>query len=378
MNLRNKKPKNHREALVALTLVPQLGNQRIRLLLQSVEHTAEIFTLTPSELQQVDGIGPMLASAILDFDDWQGVRNIFARARQVNAQIITFEDKVYPPLLREIYDPPILLWVKGETHALATRGLAVVGTRRASQYGKDMAAKFSYDLAEQGFTITSGLAFGVDTEAHKAALKAGGTTIAVLGSGIDTIYPAKNAALARSIINNKGAVITEYRPGTPPDAGNFPVRNRIVSGLSLGTIVVESGLKGGSMITAHSALTQNREVFVVPHSLQNIHGIGCNHLIKRGAGKLIQNTQDIIEELPFYETVKAKGLNEEPRAFSWHTAELDDQEKNICQLLENESLHIDVISARLDIPSHQLLAKLLQLEMKQCIRQKAGKKFELR
>lgn len=377
MNLINQKPRSHRDALVALTLIPKLGIQRIRLLLQAVDHPGEIFTLTSEELQQIESIGPMLAESILGFDDWEEVRIVFEKANRVDAQIISYEDEAYPRLLREIYDPPVLLWVKGNAEVLQSAGVAVVGTRRASQYGKDTAHKLALGLAQRGFTITSGLAFGIDTMAHKAALEAGGKTIAVLGSGIDTIYPAKNAGLAQNIIKKEGAVISEFPMGTPPDAGNFPVRNRIVSGLSLGTLVVESGLKGGSMITAQSALTQNREVFVVPHSLENINGVGCNHLIKRGAGKLVQMVDDIIEELPFYEWPDQSTIPEKTSQPMWQAQDLDEQSITICKLLEVGPMHIDAISEQLDIPSHQLLPKLLELEMQQCVRQKAGKNFEL-
>ena len=378
MSQTNQKPRSHRDALVALTLIPKLGIQRIRLLLQAVDHPAEIFTFTLQQLQQIDGIGPTLAASILEFENWKDVRLVFEKANRVDARIISYEDEVYPPLLREIYDPPVLLWVKGNAEVLQTPGVAVVGTRRATSYGKDTAHELAVELAAQGFTITSGLAFGIDTVAHKAALEAGGKTIAVLGSGIDTIYPQKNAGLVRDIIENDGAVITEFPIGTPPDAGNFPVRNRVVSGLSLGTLVVESGLKGGSMITAQSALTQNREVFVVPHSLKNVNGIGCNHLIKRGAGKLVQSIGDIVEELPYYETPQQDPAPEDTsKSFQWHTQNLDEEAKTICKLLENEPMHIDALSEASGMPSHQLLSKLLELEMQNCIRQKAGKNFEL-
>lgn len=378
MSLISQNPKNHRDALVALFLVPKLGIQRIRLLLQAVDHPAEIFTLTEQELQKIESIGPMLAASILEFDEWNEVTRIFEDANRLNARIITYVDDAYPPLLREIYDPPILLWVKGNAGVLKTPGIAVVGTRRATQYGKDVARDLSMGLANQGFPITSGLAFGVDTAAHKATLEAGGETIAVLGSGIDTIYPQKNAGLAQKIIEDDGAVITEFPMGTPPDAGNFPVRNRIVSGLSLGTLVVESGLKGGSMITAQSALTQNREVFVVPHALNNVNGIGCNHLIKRGAGKLVQSVDDIIEELPHYEMPAiTKSTPKASESHKWERLDLDEKAVTICKLLQKEPLHIDAISEELNIPSHQLLSKLLELEMQQCVRQKAGKNFEL-
>ncbi len=378
MNLTNHKPKNQREALLGLGLIDRLGIQRIRLLLQAVDHPAEIFTLSKSELEQVNGIGPHTAELILSFDDWSAVDAELEKAQRLGAELITYLDDNYPPLLREIYDPPLLIWIKGNADVLNRPGIAVVGTRRATAYGRETAQKLSGELAEKGLSIVSGLAFGVDAAAHKATVNVGGTTVAVLGSGIDVIYPQKNAELAGEIIETGGAVITEFAPGTPPDAGNFPERNRIVSGLTLGTLVVESGLKGGSMITAQSALMQNREVFVVPHSLKNVNGQGCNHLIKRGAGKLVQTVDDIIEELPLHETVKLQGQeSKSPQKASWKSLDLDEKSRQICELLSKKPMHIDDLSEATGTPSHALLAKLLELEMQECVRQRAGKNFEL-
>ena len=378
MNLTNHKPKNQREALLGLSLIDRLGIQRIRLLLQAIDHPAEIFTLSKSELEQVNGIGPHTAELILSFDDWSAVDAELEKAQRLGAELVTYLDDNYPPLLREIYDPPLLLWIKGNADALNRPGVAVVGTRRATAYGRETAQKLSGELAEKGLSIVSGLAFGVDAAAHKATVNVGGTTVAVLGSGIDVIYPQKNAELAGEIIETGGAVITEFAPGTPPDAGNFPERNRIVSGLTLGTLVVESGLKGGSMITAQSALMQNREVFVVPHSLKNVNGQGCNHLIKRGAGKLVQTVDDIIEELPLHETVKLQGQeSKSPQKASWKSLDLDEKSRQICELLSEKPMHIDDLSEATGTPSHALLAKLLELEMQECVRQRAGKNFEL-
>lgn len=379
MKLLNQRPKNHVEALLALSLVHRLGIQRIRLLLQVVDHPAEIFAMPQAELKTIDGIGASIADTILSFDDWDQVDRLLALTRRAGARIISYCDDIYPPLLREIYDPPMLFWVRGDPGVLDSPGIAVVGTRRASRYGKDMAASFSEALSGEGLTIVSGLAFGVDAAAHRATLEAGGHTVAVLGSGIDTIYPEKHRGLAADMADSGGAVITEFVPGTPPDAGNFPVRNRIVSGLTLGTLVVESGLKGGSMLTAQSALTQNREVFVVPHALGRHNGEGCNHLIKRAAGKLVQNVGDILEELPQYQfrRAPASGTDEAPRNGRWKSLDLDEEARAICELLEKECMHIDDMSEALDVPSHRLLARLLELEMQQCVRQRAGKIFEL-
>ncbi len=236
MNPSRKKPGNQVEAILALMMVRQLGIQRIRLLLQSVEQPAEIFALTPDKLQAIEGIGPSLIKTITNFSDWDKVERVLKQTQRADAQIISFQDDHYPPLLREIYDLPLLLWVKGDPAVLNTPGIAMVGTRRASKYGIRQAKFFSKQLVKKRLTVVSGLAYGVDAAAHHAALKADGKTVAVLGSGIDNIYPFKHTGLAEAIAKREGAVISEFLPGTNPDAGNFPLRNRIVSGLTLGTL----------------------------------------------------------------------------------------------------------------------------------------------
>lgn len=345
------------------------------MLLQHVEHPQHIFRMPKSELMQIDGFGPALSKSILEFNDWEAVDQHIAKAEQLGVRILTYFDDDYPPLLRQIYDPPILLWMIGDPAVLSTPSLAIVGTRRATRYGLENAQKLTTELAKQGLTIISGLALGVDTAAHKSALAVGGKTVAVLGSGIDWIYPSKNKDIAAEMAGNGGAVITEFPPGSKPDAGNFPVRNRIVSGLSLGTLVVESGLKGGSMITARLAADQNREVFVIPHSLTNQNGQGCNAIIKRGWGKLVQNAEDILVELPVFATSTIK--QNKPTTKTWEKLQLDSLSQNICQCLQDDPLHIDELSEQTGLASHKLLPKLLELEMKQCIRQTAGKNFEL-
>lgn len=373
------KNKNKADAIreyLALGLVPNLGAYRIKLLMQRVDHPQEIFRLAKNELTAIDGIGQVVASAIRKFNDWEKVDRILSETEDCSAKIISYLDEAYPALLREIYDPPILLWVKGDPAVLCTNGVAIVGTRRSTDYGLKKAEEFATALVQNGLTVVSGLAYGVDASAHKSTLAAGGKTIAVLGSGVDNIYPGKHQELAKNIWKSGGAVISEFPPGTNPDAGNFPVRNRIVSGLTLGTLVIESGLEGGSMITARSALDQNREVFAIPHSLDNHNGRGCNAIIKRGWGKLVQDIEDLIVELP------VKVLKEDRTAhkqeYKWKSLELDELAVLICSLLEEEPSHIDRMSDKLALPSHALLPKLLELEMLDCIRQTAGKNFELR
>jgi DNA processing protein len=377
---------NHQEKITnppvreftALHLISNLGAQRIRLLLQAVDHPQDIFRMKRHEIESVYGIGPKTAEEIITFDDWQEVDRILEKTDRVGAELMTYWDDDYPSLLREIYDPPILLWIKGNRKALQTSSIAIVGTRKAGSYGKDAATQFATELTKQGLTIISGLAYGIDGAAHRATVAAGGCTVAVLGSGIDVIYPSQHKKLAADIVETGGAVISEFPMGTAPDAGNFPVRNRIVSGMSLGTLVVASGINGGSMITAKSALDQNREVFVVPHPIGTPNAVGCNSLIQRGMGKLVQNVEDIIAEIDIH--IAQTGDEERTqisKSPNWVSEDLDELSTDICEALTGQPLHIDDLSDQLGIASPALLSKLLELEMKQCVRQKAGKNFEL-
>lgn len=361
----------------ALHLMENLGAQRIRLLLQSVEHPQLIFRLERHELESIRGIGPKTADEVVTFNRWDKVDHILEKTRRTGAQIMTYWDDDYPSLLRQIYDPPLMLWIKGDRNVLSTDSIAVVGTRKAANYAIKMAKKFAKDLVEQNLTIVSGLAFGVDGAAHQATVEAGGKTVAVLGSGIDWIYPSDHKDLAARIVETGGAVISEFPLGTAPEMGNFPVRNRIVSGLSLGTLVVASGIEGGSMITAKSALDQNREVFVIPHPVGHPNAIGCNSLIKRGMGKLVQNVEDILAEIEVHIQPKQKNIEHEPAERSWKSQDLDELSLRICKTLEEDAYHIDVLAEQLEVKTSKLMSKLLELEMEGCIRQTAGKNFEL-
>ena len=377
MNQQKKTPTPVRE-FVALHLIDNLGAQRIRKLLQGVDHPQLIFRLQRHELESIRGIGPKTADDILTFNEWDEVDRILEKTERTGAQIMTYWDEDYPTLLRQIYDPPIMLWIKGDRTALQGAAISIVGTRKADTYGRKMANQFATELAEQGLTIISGLAYGIDGVAHKATVDAGGTTVAVLGSGIDWIYPSDHRGLAAQIVQTGGAVISEFPLGTAPEMGNFPVRNRIVSGMSLGTLVVASGLDGGSMITAKSALDQNREVFVIPHAIGHPNALGCNSLIKRGMGKLVQNVEDILTEVEVhFEKDPSPGKEAVSAEKEWKSHDLDELATQICQILEQDISHIDRLAEKLGMPSQKLLPTLLDLEMQGCVRQKAGKNFEL-
>lgn len=371
------KKKNHHRSLLALLQIPDFGVRRIKILLDrtGVENASDLFSMKLPDLLRFDGFGEQVAKNFVKFDEWKKVDSILNETEKKGAELISIDDEYYPPLLRHIYDPPILLWVKGNKEALLSDGIAVVGTRRPGKYGLKQAEVWAEKLTAAGLCVNSGLAYGIDAASHRSALESGGKTVAVLGSGIDVIYPSRNSKLASDIMENGGAVITEYPPGAAPDAVNFPGRNRIVSGMSHGVLVIESAIKGGSMITARYGLDQNREVFVVPHPLDDLGGQGCNYLIRTGQGKLVQSIDDILDEISV-QTGSARQQDQEKKK-KWKNLELDDLAKEICLLLAEEELHIDLISEKIAKPAYVLLPTLLDLEMKGAVKQKAGKYFEL-
>lgn len=365
----------HYRALLALGCIPNIGNQRIRVLIHHFKDASKIFKASLPELQRIEGFGSALARQIIKFDGWKRVDRILEQTVQCDARLVALGDPEYPSLLTQIFDPPPLLWVKGDPAILSVPAIAVIGTRNPDKTGLKQAERWSAELVRAGLIVNSGLAYGIDSVAHKTAVDTGGKTIAVLGSGIDWIYPPGNSKLAKRIIESGGAVITEFPPGSKPDAGNFPVRNRIVSGMSLGVLVIQSGIKGGSMITARSALDQNREVFVVPHNPDNPNGVGGNYLIKTGQGKLIQEMEDLLEEISFEPESFAGIQPRQPVKIS--LSALADEDRKICRVLESGPVHLDKLSESLDRSSHELFLQLLELEMAGLIRQKAGKYFEL-
>lgn len=362
--------------------VPNFGVRTARVVLKKtgVDHAEDLFRLSMPDLLRINGIGKERAVSLTQFDDWDKVDKILEKTEKSGAQLLSLSDPAYPMMLRQTFDPPIILWVKGDVAALSGPGIAVVGTRNPGRYGLGQAEKWSRDICGAGLSINSGLAFGIDSKAHQTAIRSGGTTVAVLGSGIDRVYPNRNIRLAAGIIEKNGAVVTEYPPGTKPDAVNFPERNRIVSGISHGTLVVESGVKGGSMITARLSLDQNREVFVIPHPLGYLKGEGCNYLIRTGQGKLVQTMDDLLEELSV-QTNHGTGTIAEPveSTKKWESFdELSEREVELCKSFDKKSLHIDHLAEKMETDPFKLSPILLELEMKGLIRQRAGKYFELK
>jgi len=279
---------------LALKSIAGIGNITFTALVDKFGSPSFIFNAAVSKLTEVNGITKKMASNINNFRDWDKINHDLEFLNKNGINIVTYQDEYYPAKLINIYDRPPFLYVQGSL-IKDDINIAIVGSRIASTYGKYTTEKISRELAGKGLTIVSGLARGIDSAAHRGALFAGGRTIAVLGSGLDVVYPPENKKLFADIIQT-GAVISEFPPGTPPRSANFPSRNRIISGISYGVLVVEAGEKSGSLITARLALEQGREVFAVPGSIDASNSRGTNKLIKQGA-KLIENADDIVEEI---------------------------------------------------------------------------------
>ncbi len=367
-------PAAEQRALVALSLVPGVGTGRIRALLARFGSATAAINASLSALQTVSGIGPETARSIVEFDDYAAVDRQMERAAQMDATLLTPWEETYPRRLRQIYDPPALLWMRGQFTPADWHAIAIVGTRRCTEYGTQQAYRFARALAEQGFTIVSGLAYGIDGSAHRGALDGGGRTVAVLGSGVNRIYPSKHTGLAKDIIE-QGALLSEYPLDAAPEAAHFPARNRIISGLSVGTLVVESHETGGSLITARLAVEQNREVFAIPGRLGTKAGVGTNRLIQRGHAKLVMDVEDILEELRPEALPSSPAADEAASAHSAPVPSLNGVERTLYEAIESEPVHIDVICAETGLGPSTALVYLLKLEFKGLIRQMAGKQF---
>ncbi|NTV06306.1 MAG: DNA-protecting protein DprA, partial [Chlorobiaceae bacterium] len=354
-------PLEERVLLLALTLIPGIGPARIKAIATHLPgRLRDLLHLDVRELTEISGIGESLARQIHHFLHHTATREDAERTaekqmnelQRFNAHLVTILDPDYPPLLKEIYDPPSCLFVRGRLPDANKPSLAVVGTRYASQYGKQAATMLCRDLVNSGVIIYSGLAYGIDMAAHVATLQNGGTTVAVLASGVDTIYTDPKGKLWPKIIEH-GALISEEWIGSELSPGKFPKRNRIISGITSGTIIVESDLKGGSLITAASALEQNREVFAVPGSIFSRTSRGTNKLIQQGSAKAVMNVEDIIEELgpQFAENYSVKTPLRQNREQTPFTP----IEQTILGYMTTEPIHIDALAAASGIDVSALL-----------------------
>jgi DNA processing protein len=355
--------------LLRLSSVPRIGPQKLRALIAHFKTLDTIFHASAHELIAVPGIDKKLASNILhhtideNFADEQ-----LKQLNKLGGRIVTLWDKEYPDLLRKIYDPPAFFFILGKFKEADACSLALVGTRHPTPYGHSVAEILTRDIAQHSITIVSGLARGVDTIVHSTALKCKTRTIAVIGSGLDVPYPPENKKLMEHIAEG-GAVVSEFPMGTKPDAPNFPRRNRIISGLSLGTIVVESAEDGGALITATTALDQDREVFAVPGNITEKRSSGSNKLIRDGRAKLITNAQDIFDELASQLHLPFNQSNAPVQA------DLTPAEQSIFQFVSDEPIHIDALSEKTETSTSDTLVTLLSLEFKGIVRQLPGKLF---
>lgn len=355
---------------LSLRSVPGVGCLLYRRLIDRFQTPAAVFEASLEALLQVAGITRRQALNIKNHHTPEQVFKEIDRIGQKCIRIVTLQDPDYPSLLRQIPDPPPYLYLKGSIDGLA-KYIAVVGSRNATPYGLANARRLSADLVKCGMTIVSGMALGIDTAAHQGALRASGKTVAVLGSGFERIYPAANRKLFNDIADT-GAVITEFALATEPEAHNFPVRNRIISGMSLGTVVVEATRKSGSLITARLAAEQNREVFAVPGSIRSFKSTGTHTLIKQGA-KLVENAADILEELAFAFPAPQPAANRNTAALP----DLTPEEMLVIGALEPYPVHIDVLIRKIDLEPGKISGALLQLELKGVVLQSAGKRFSL-
>jgi len=369
---------------VELNMTPGVGPRAAAKLLERFGSAEAVYGATRAELEQLRML-PEAVDTIIHRELKSKADAEIGYVRQLGGDLLLLDDGTYPALLREIYDPPIVIYVKGAwSECLELPCVAIVGSRKSSTYGQNAALMLARDLAHRGITIVSGFARGIDAAAHRGALEAGGRTVAVLGTGIDRCYPRDHEKLASDILNSNGALVTQFPLGTPPVSENFPYRNRIISGLTLGTVVVEAAENSGSLITARLAIEQNREVFAVPGNITSRNSFGTNYLIKGAGAKLVQQWQDIAMELPpqiaakllpppFGEKKREKSL---PEKLAFLPGGLSGNETSVLKLLSaDEPTHIDALADGCGLVMPELTAALLGLEMRELVRALPGRCF---
>ncbi len=358
------------EACIALNMLPTMGPVRLRRLLQVFETPERILSARGAALRAVEGIGPEVADQITGWENIVDLPAELARIRDFGAQIITAESPFYPRQLREIHAPPIVLYVWGELNERDQHAIGVIGSRRTTHYGTESAKKLAFQLAYAGLTVISGLARGIDTAAHQGALAAKGRTIAVIGSGLSKLYPPENAGLAEKISSGNGAVVSEFSMEIEPDRQTFPMRNRIISGWSHGTLVVEAGLNSGALITASQALEQGRSVYAIPGHINAPSAHGSNRLIQQGA-KLVMEASDILDDL----SILLPQAKPAPHAMERPLPILTEDERRVFAAIEATETSIDDITIKSDLPSGSVSSTLLRLELKRLVKQLPGKYF---
>jgi DNA processing protein len=356
------------EAYLALNLLPKIGPVRVQRLLDFFGSPEQVLSASAKEIVRVEGFGEELSHTIADWENRIDLTRELRRVNEEELTLLTREDPLYPRLLRQIHDPPVILYVKGKITERDANALGIVGSRHATQYGLATAKKFSFQLAYAGYTVISGLARGIDTAAHEGALASKGRTIAVIGSGHGELYPPENKALAERI-TSQGAVVSEFPVDRPPDKQTFPLRNRIVSGWSTGIIVVEAPSRSGSLITAQQAAEQGRTVYAVPGNIDRPSSHGCNKLIQEGA-KLIMDGSEVLDDLmTLFPTQPKAPVTAESRP----SAMLAGDEEKVYAVLGTTETHINDIAASTGLAMPVVSATLMKLEMKRVVRPLPGK-----
>lgn len=357
---------------IALTLVPNIGPVQAKILLQQCE-AEEIFHAKKSFLEKIEGIGPIRAESIKNFHDFSKAEDEIQFIEKYKIQPLFLTDKNYPSRLLNSYDSPTLLYYRGTADLNASKIVSIIGTRSYTEYGKQVTEKIVRELSAQNILIISGLAFGVDAIAHKAAIKHSLPTVGVMATGLDKIYPAEHTLLAKDMVKNNGGLLTEFRSKTKPDKHNFPSRNRIVAGMSDAVIVIETDIKGGSMITAELANGYNKDVFAIPGKLTDTKSAGCNYLIKNNKAMLLSTADELIETMGWQESKKTK-----PKKQKELFIELTENEKIIISILkEKESVHIDELNQKSGLNSSAVAAGILSLELQNVIVSLPGKLYQL-
>jgi len=356
---------------ISLSLVPNIGDVHAKALVNYFGDATSIFKARKKELEDIEGIGSVRAKSIKEFANFSlaEAEILFIEKYKITPLFIT--DKNYPQRLLNCYDSPSILYYRGNADLNASKIISIVGTRNNNEYGKSVCEKIIADLADQNILIVSGLAFGIDSIAHKSALKNNLKTIGVLGHGLDRIYPTQNKLLAKQMIES-GGLLTDFKSGTNPDRQNFPKRNRIVAGISDAVLVIESGLKGGSLITAELANGYNRDVFAIPGRISDIKNEGCNYLIKNNKAALITSADDLLENMQWKE--KKISIKKQRELF----IELTVDEKIIINILQQQShVHIDEVFIKSGLNSSAVASALLTLEMQGVVSSLPGKLYKI-
>ena len=360
-----------REAYIALNMMDGIGPVSVRILVSTIGAAVGIFEAREEDILRIPGLSRDVVSMLLkqrDSINWQAE---IEKANSMGIEIITYIEDRYPASLKQIHDPPLALYVKGKIECADSQAIAIVGTRNPTHYGLQVAEMFGFQLARAGFVIVSGLAKGIDASAHSGAIKSHGRTLAVLGGGIDKLSPHSNEALAELIVEN-GALISEYPLGRPPDKTTFPVRNRIVSGLSMGVIVVEAGHKSGALITARVAAEQGKIVFAVPGRIDSSRSFGTNMLIKEGA-RLVQSVDDVLREFEYL----SPALLARSDVFTKPKPVLSEAEEKIVRLIDSGITDIDSLIRASGLGVSTVNSLLIELEMKRIVHIAPGRIVEL-